>query len=208
MADRLKRCQYTDRIGEVQWTGSESIERMNRGKIIILAILTAAIAVSGYGIWYRHQQMHRVLDSLSPRVAQLIALAPHVELLELSTGGDRTAEEENAILIQKQSRSVTARKLVGESKGFSNLRTDLVRDSSYSWDKPAPSVDDKSANWKYIVIFRDGTDETRLAFDTDGCQLMLLSDGPILSIGPICEPTAAFFLEQFPPPKSAELKAP
>jgi hypothetical protein len=181
---------------------------MNRGKIIILSILTAAIGISGYGVWYRHQQMHRVLDALSPRVAQLIAYAAHVELLELSAAGDPVAEPDKTISVQSKKRSIAARKVVGESKGFSNLRADLVRDSSYDWNKPkAKPQDNDVATWQYVIVFNDGSDEARLAFDTEHCHVLLLESGPALSISPICEATTAFFLEQFPKDDDRNRKA-
>jgi hypothetical protein len=172
---------------------------MNRGKIIILLILSAAVGISGYGVWYRHQQMHRVLEALSPRAAQLIAYAPHVELLELGAGENPAAEPDLVISIQNKNRSIAAKKVVGESKGFSNLRADLVRDSSYAWNKPeAKPGDNDVATWQYVIVFNDGSDEARLAFDTEHCHLLLLESGPALSISPICEAATAFFLEQFP----------
>jgi hypothetical protein len=172
---------------------------MNRGKIIILLVLSVAIGFSGYGVWYRHQQMHRVLDALSPRVAQLIAYAAHVELLELGAEDGPASEPEKTVSIQSKKRSIAARKVVGESKGFSNLRADLVRDSSYDWNKPEAKLHDNGvATWQYVIVFNDGLDEARLAFDTDHCRVLLLDSGPALSINPICEATGAFFLEQFP----------
>src|SRR3954471_12021936 len=98
---------------------------MNRGKIIILLILTAAVAVSVYGIWYRHRQMQRVLNAFSAPVAQLIAFGPEAEVLELGPEAAPVVAETQTVTIDQKRRSVVANKSVGPSKGFSNLRADL-----------------------------------------------------------------------------------
>ncbi len=181
--------------------------QMNRGKIIILLILTAAIAVSGYGVWYRHHQMRRVLAAFSAPSAQQIAYAPETEILRLAAQGEATTGADHNIEIGHQPHSVLNRKVIHDSKGFSNLRADLVRDSSYDWTATEPAETNDSANWQYILVFRDGADEVRLAVDIDHCQIMLLNAGPMLSIAPICKAVTDYFHDQFPDPESNPAKA-
>src|SRR4051794_21556148 len=102
---------------------------VNRGKVIILVVLTAALGVSAYGVWYRHHQMRRVLEALSPRVAQLIAYAPRAEVLQLGvpelSGSNRSGDEQTITLLGATYPIKERRNLAG-SRGFSNLRADLV----------------------------------------------------------------------------------
>jgi hypothetical protein len=173
---------------------------MNRGKIIILAIVTVAVAVSIYGVWYRHRQMQRVLSALGSPVAQLVAFAPEVEIIELGSPAEgQTTELEKTVTVDGTIRPVIAKKSPGASKGFANLRSDLVRDSSYDWQQSDQSADTAAGhNWRYALIFRDGHDEAQLAIDADTNWIMLLDRGPQLSIEPISQAMASYFADQFP----------
>jgi hypothetical protein len=172
---------------------------MNRGKIIILLILAVAVGVSFYGIWFRHRQMRRVLESFSAPVAQLIAYAPEAELLMLGSPNpgaiDPIAEYEET-RIGDRKYPVVNKKSVASIKGFGKLRADLVRDSSYNWNQ-ANNTSEAAANWQFVLVLADGKDRAQLALSPDSCQIMLLDAGPVLSIAPICEPMKELLAEQF-----------
>jgi hypothetical protein len=176
---------------------------VNRGKIIILLILTVAVGISVYGVWFRHRQMRRVLESFSPPVAQMIGYAPDVELLLLGPAGSSAAGEVKdsngkRVKIGQDEYPITATRNVIAVKGFSKLRADLVRDSNYQWADPPDAVIVKVAPvWEYVLVLTDDQEQVRLAFSPNSCQMMLLDSGPILSIAPICEATKELLAEQF-----------
>ena len=118
--------------------------------------------------------------------------------MQLRAKDEAAASKTDAIGIGNREYSVVAKKIIGDSKGFANLRSDLVRDSSYAWEKADLAADaGHDSNWQYVLVFTDGQDHARLAFSPEQSRVMLLDDGPVLSIAPIGEATAAFFQEQF-----------
>ena len=56
---------------------------MNRGKLLIFFMFASAAVVSGYAIWYRHQESRIVLQHMPPGVAAVIAYPMQAQLQRL-----------------------------------------------------------------------------------------------------------------------------
>jgi hypothetical protein len=172
---------------------------MNRGKILIFLMIAVGVAAGTLKIWKQHRHMDQVLANLSSDVVRLIAEAPRAELLRVkfvSNGESSTAQEtieDDGYLYE-----VVGRKDLIGVKGFPDVRDRLVDDKSYnSWKvllEPGPSY------WQYVLVFRDGDRQARLAFCiTDGRRALikLLDKGPYFAADPISDGLDSFFAAQF-----------
>lgn len=172
---------------------------MNRGKLLILVMVAAGVAAGTLKIWKQNQHMDQVLENLSSNVVRLIAEAPQAELLRvrlLSESERRPTSE--AIEDDGQAYEVLDRKVLIGVKGFADVRDRLVDDTSYnSWKvhlEPGPSY------WQYVLIFSDGKEQARLAFqisDRRRALVKLLDHGPYFAADPIADGLETFFTAQF-----------
>ena len=94
------------------------------------------------------------------------------------------------------------KKDVATADGFTYLRTALLNDESYEWDKP---VEGEERQWQYILDFTNGPSHFPFAFDFTGPYMMKLEGGKTVSIAPIANGALAFFNEQI---RSADIENP
>ena len=66
---------------------------MNRGKLVIVAIVVVALAAAVFSTWYRYRGQHRAMDYWGASTARLIAQAPEVKLFELDAGDPTPIDE-------------------------------------------------------------------------------------------------------------------
>jgi hypothetical protein len=160
---------------------------MNRGKLVIIAIVTVALASAIFSTWYHYRGQHRALDFWGTRTALLIAEGPEVRVYQLgdsapaseeSAGNDNPPPEvadaappegapeedlppksvEFAGLEWKVAGSQDAKK----AKGISNVRRALVQDTTFDWKAPS---DQEEPIWEYALVVNDGRYWATLLFD-------------------------------------------
>jgi hypothetical protein len=118
--------------------------KLNSGKLVILGIVSAAIAAAVVAWWHQYQQGRRALEYWGAAGARLIRTAPEVELLQLA-GAENAAATENVI----------DRREITQARGLVHARQALISDPSFRWDeKPLATPD-----WEYAIVFRDGRQE-------------------------------------------------
>ena len=168
---------------------------MYRGKLLILLMVLAAVAVAGFAVWYHHQQSSRVLEAISPNVAALVAYAPSVELLQLVTENDvpAGAQPSEVIRLQGHSYFVTQRKDIAQAKNVRTVRGWLIHNDNYDWSATASA----NGSWQYALVFTSGPDRAMLLFDHAHSQMLLPDSGHILSIAPMNAGLKEFFDAQF-----------
>ncbi len=66
---------------------------MNRGKLVIVAIVVVALAAAVFSTWYHYRGQHRALDFWGATTAALIAEGPEVELFELDADDPTPVDE-------------------------------------------------------------------------------------------------------------------
>jgi hypothetical protein len=172
------------------------LPKMHRGKLLTLLILLAAVAVAGFAVWFHHQQSSRVLQSLSPNTAALIAYAPQIELLRLAAEKDAGGAAPLEILrLQGHSYYVTERKDITQAKNVRTVRGWLVHNDNYDWTAPAG---DSKGPWQHALVFTQGAQQaTTLLFDHVHAQMLLPDTGQVLSTSPMNAGLKEFFDSQF-----------
>ena len=124
---------------------------MNRGTIVAVLIVIAGIAAGAWAIFARHNQMQHVLEAFTPPTAAMIANAPEVELLQLCPTQPPPPITPNSSESADKVYCVAQSKRVESANGFTYLRTALLNDASYEWDKP---VEGAQHDWQYHAGFR------------------------------------------------------
>jgi hypothetical protein len=167
---------------------------MHRGKILILLIVFAAVAVAGFAVWFHHQQSSRVIEAISPNVAALIAYAPQVELLKLTPEKDAAGAAPLEVLrLQGHSYFVTQRKDITGAQNVRTVRGWLLHNDNYDW---SASAADSNGPWQYALVFTQGPHDATLFFDHTHAQMLLPDTGRVLSIAPMNAGLKDFFAAQ------------
>jgi hypothetical protein len=169
---------------------------MHRGKLLSLLMIFAAVAVAGFAVWFHHQQSSRVLQALSPNTAALIAYAPQVELLRLTSEKDAGGAAPLEILrLQGRSYYVTERKGITEAQNIRTVRGWLVHNDNYDWSAPAA---ESKGPWQYALVFTQGPQQhATLLFDHAHAQMLLPDTGQVLSTAPMNAGLKEFFDARF-----------
>ncbi len=151
---------------------------MNRGKLVIMAIVSVALASAIFSTWYHYRGQHQALDFWGSRTALLIAEGPEVRVYQLGEsapaaeestgndnpppGGDSAAPAEGTPEEEAPPKSVEFAgfewKVVGaqdakQAKGISNVRRALVQDTTFDWKAPR---DQEEPIWEYALAVNDG----------------------------------------------------
>ena len=169
---------------------------MHRGKLLILLIVLAAVAVAGFAVWFHHQQSSRVIEAISPNVAALVAYAPQIELLRLTAEKDAAGATPLEVLrLQGHSYYVTQRKDISQAQNVRTFRGWLLHNDNYDWSAPAA---DSTGPWQYALVFTQRPHDATLFFDHTHAQMLLPDTGRILSIAPMNAGIKEFFDAQFP----------
>jgi hypothetical protein len=151
------------------------------GKLVIVSIMTVALAAAGASWWFRYTATHRAAKFWGPGVARLIRDAPKVKLLRL--GSPNTIGLHSSAIAQYVE---TADYLdVSKGRGLVHLRNALLEDRSYDW--PAQPKKQHSF-WSWALRFGDdATDESAtilIGADCDNVTNLtgdhMLSSRPIL----------------------------
>src|SRR6186997_3305623 len=133
---------------------------MQRGKLVILAIVGTALVLAGYAWWHRYQQGRRSLTLWGAKQAQLIRHAPRVELLTLGYGD--TQNEDDSLMIGGRFFPVLKRADVSREPGLVHARHVFIEDSSFHW---SANASDCRGNWDYALQFSNGNESIHLALD-------------------------------------------
>jgi hypothetical protein len=156
------------------------------GKLVIVGILTIALASAAASWWFRYSATHRAAEFWGPEVSHLIRDAPIVRLCRL-----KSAENEIHASAARIERGTAHCADVRQAKGLTHLRNALLEDRSFHWSKRA----DADKTWRWALVFRD--DERRLEcillFSDDGSQVTVPPAGGVLS----CSPISSGLLEMF-----------
>ena len=156
---------------------------MNRGKLVIIAIVSVALASAIFSTWYHYRGQHQALDFWGTRTALLIAEGPEVRVYQLgdsapaaeeSTGNDNPPPEgEGAAPAEEEAPPKSVEfagfewKVAGAqdakmAKGISNVRRALVQDTTFDWKTPR---DQEEPIWEYALAVNDGRYWATLLFD-------------------------------------------
>jgi hypothetical protein len=109
------------------------------GKLVIISILTLALAAAGISWWFRYTTTHRAVRFWGPGTARLIRDAPIVEFCEYG----REANDDYQKLVNRRD--------ISNSPGLIHLRNALLEDRSFKW----PAEYGRPGSWGWALVFRD-----------------------------------------------------
>ncbi|MCP4194514.1 MAG: hypothetical protein GY768_28235 [Planctomycetaceae bacterium] len=143
---------------------------MNRGKLLILIMLTAGLTAGIVAWWYQYQQGVRVLELWDAEMAFQIRMAPECQLLQLNQPG---IESDEQIIIAGVPWGVGDRIEIGQARGIIHARQALISDASYNWnsDPPAHPV------WTEAIAFGSGPLQQTFALDLKQGVIRNLNQG-------------------------------
>src|SRR6185436_17481722 len=101
---------------------------MNRGKLVIVLIITVALAMSGYAWWYQLQASRRSAEFWGTDAAVLIRYAPQVEFLKLRPQGTSNDPAVESVAIRGVEFEAGAPVDITRSRGMVHARHALVDD--------------------------------------------------------------------------------
>jgi hypothetical protein len=159
--------------------------KLNSGKLVIIAILGAAVAAAGFAWWRQYQEGRRALAYWGTEGARLIRTAPEVELQMLG-GGSNGADGQ----------SIAARRDVSQARGLVHARQALISDVSFLWNDKAATA----PVWEYAFLFRDGERDFTLLLDLSDGWASAIGEQPV-RLGPtLSHGLGTFVAEQFAAP--------
>jgi hypothetical protein len=134
---------------------------MQRGKLVILAIVGVALLLSGFAWWRQYSQGWRVRQMWGGKDASLLYRAPQIELLTL--GADEPSSEAEHLTVDRQRMFVMGRKDVHGTPGLIHARWCLIDDASFDW---ASTGDDGCrGGWQYAFRCTEKERTATLALD-------------------------------------------
>jgi hypothetical protein len=177
-------------------TVSESPVTNASGKLLIIGILTVALAAAGISWWFRYNATHLAANFWGPTAARLIRDAPMVTLTDQRQSAANWRKGDNTEVVVDMS----------ATRGLTHLRSALLDNRSFIWDEKLPEFT-PIAGW--VLRFQDPAtnEEAAIVFFHD-CKHAALAGGTGPQWRPIsCEPIAAglheIFTENLPQPAPA-----
>jgi len=163
------------------------------GKLVIVGILTVALAAAAASWWFRYAATHRAAEFWGPQTTRLIRDAPTVELFQLTPPAKLPPSSSGAAAFLERA---SARDL-SNARGLIHLRNALLEDRSYRWP-PQPMR--PSDEWQWALRFGDRSSggQTTLWFSSDWKCVSNLDRNEILSCQPIADGLAEMLGELAP----------
>ena len=137
---------------------------MQRGQILILAIVGIAVSMASYTCWHHYRKGYHALRMWGPESATLIRHAQQVRLLKLAPGSGDQEENQSIrdkIRIGEEDFSVVETLDISTIRGLVHARHTLIVDRSFDWDRNVASV---PTQWDFALEFSDQDQHVTLVF--------------------------------------------
>jgi hypothetical protein len=129
---------------------------LDRGKTAVLTMFGVAVLMAGFGWWWNYSRGQRCLAFYGSEAAALIRMAPKVEIITSSLGGETDVID------------------ISSTPGLLNARTSLLDDASFRWAIP-PATGATSDRQR--VRFARGDREVTLLLDFENRTITVEKDG-------------------------------
>jgi hypothetical protein len=143
------------------------------GSKLVLVLCTLAAVAAVVGWWSRYQATHRAAEFWGPETAALLRGPSQVEWIELA-GWAPSKEEPVETVTWLAGQPVIARHDISTAQGLTHLRSALVEDRNFEWDRSAPGID---PDWAWALRFHAHDHATILLFPSDFSRLGYLEMG-------------------------------
>jgi hypothetical protein len=143
----------------------------NSGKWVVLSLLALAVCAALGAVWFQFKATHRALEHWGVEGSRLIRSAPDVRLFILESDGDKSTSTRDAPAAPPRWSAAGGTLVVhkevdlSRQRGLVNLRTALLADDSFQWDRPAHAGD---VHWEFALTFSQGDLQKTLVFSLAG----------------------------------------
>jgi hypothetical protein len=166
------------------------------GKLVILGILSVAVAAAGTAWWFRYNATRRAAIFWGSAESQLIRDASRVDLCILGAAKVQMDAFAPFELESGEDVYVSRQFEISSAGGLSHLRNALLEDRSYVWPSQALDLE---PDWKWMLAFRDETRGRRIfiLFTSDCSQMAQLGHdlSKVLTSTPIAAGLREVFAE-------------
>jgi hypothetical protein len=161
------------------------------GKLVILGILTVALASAAASWWFRYKATSQAVKFWGPTSARLIRDAPKVELYRWSS---LPASAFRSSFSRSYLESANGRDL-SNTPGLTHLRNALLEDRSYRWPAEPMTPD----GWGWVLVFREvAPGKAAILFFSRDWKFVGRPGGDLLSCEPIADGLAEMLGELAP----------
>jgi hypothetical protein len=168
--------------------------RLRSGQLVIVFILSVALAAAVFAWSYQYQQGRCALAYWGGDGAQLIRAAPRVELLVLGRkGGEQDAPGHRHNHERAFDRAIIEKAEISDARGLVHARQALLSDASYKSEERSAG----EPEWHYALRFHAERQELLIAFDLNGGYVQSSKAAMPLRVGEtLAEGLRRFFQEQ------------
>ena len=131
---------------------------MNRGKLVILGILGAAIFAAGIAWWFQFHQGHQALAFWGGETARTIRLAKPVWAQRIVRLGDVWATGP-LLTVDGESYQIQSSREITKARGLVHARQALIQNLSFDWSDSGTTND---TDWTFAIRFGETDQETLL----------------------------------------------
>lgn len=160
---------------------------MKRGQVLILVIVSVAVAMASYTCWHHYRKGYHALRFWGSDTATLIRHARQVQLLSLSQTADLSPGEQGktrTLRIDDEEVRVKEQIDISTARGLVHARHTLIEDQNFVWDKtPLP----ERPHWDFALQFSDQQGQVTLVFDVQNHMVRRLPNGRPLVMTEIIE---------------------
>jgi len=150
---------------------------MISGKVVIITIVTVALAMSGFAWWNSYRVGSRTRELWGVENARLIRYAPEATLTKFDDAGGPAA-------------TVSA-----DGAGWIHARDALIRDTAYDWTGGEAKGSD---DWGYKIVFEEKTESFTLLVNIETGLIEDIASKRQGTLTPETrEAIAKFFMKQF-----------
>ncbi len=147
---------------------------MNRGKLIVVLMLSVALVAAGLAIAHQYRSTRRPLEFWGAENARLIDTASTVELGRLNYQADTAAERIHLSGMQD----------VTNERGLIHFRRSLLEDSSFLWNESSAEIGEGDIYWHYAVRFTQDDQQVIVLLDSNNGLASIRGEPRVIRLAP------------------------
>lgn len=150
---------------------------MKRGQVLILVIVSVAVAMASYTCWHHYRKGYHALRFWGGDTATLIRHARDVQLLSLSQPADLSPAELGktpTLRIDDEEIRVKQQVDISTARGLVHARHTLIEDQNFIWNNASLP---ERPRWDFALQFSDQQGQVTLVFDIQNHVVRRLPNG-------------------------------
>jgi len=167
------------------------LNMMNRGKLVIVVMVTVGLVLASFAWWNRWSRSQRVITHWGPQAATVIRKGEIVELLWL--GDIDSADTHNLVALTGKPRKIVQHMNITKAAGLIHARHQLLQDGAFNWEQPRPAG--CKPQWNMAIRFVRGQEVATVVLDFHCQRALLLERNEEVGMQPIAEAMEKFLYD-------------